>query len=497
MHLSMDSKAGSHRPTIPPPASGMKECAATFHLASRTTRGIQFTRRCLRNPPPAARSENALDGPGFCGHMGQGNLRKRRRNLEIPIWKVPREQCGAPIKFDGGMSSSVRNGHDWHIWHGCCLLVCTTEFSTDNRRKLENTDGNFGWDIKTGWGGERPLALLFYIPSISNTKFHPSTNMFKSALVALAGLSQLVSAHYYLHSVNGDTSSLRPLVLYNENSPVTAGAIETSAIACGANAASANPAPSSLSLTAGSKVTATYDTMYHLGPCFVYASSDNGKSWAKIWEDAYNTNGAWCSDRVTANNNNLVFTIPSQLPSGKYVIRVEQIGLHVASTPGGAQVYVRCFDANISGGGSSAPSPTVSFPGMLSTFHSFQIIKVDCCMLILFPSRKKVLTTPTLPASYGTPTTVTKASTRRLALTSPTVSATPLVDLVDLAALLPLPPLKLAPLPPKPKLAPLPPPPRPAPPPPSPLALALLSTDSAEDPVSPAPPAANLARLAR
>ena len=34
------------------------------------------------------------------------------------------------------------------------------------------------------------------------------------------------------------------------------------------------------------------------------------------------------------------FTIPAELPSGQYLVRMEAIALHVAQTYGGAQFYV-------------------------------------------------------------------------------------------------------------------------------------------------------------
>ena len=58
------------------------------------------------------------------------------------------------------------------------------------------------------------------------------------------------------------------------------------------------------------------------------------------------------------------FTIPSSLPSGQYLIRVEQIALHVASTYGGAQFYIGCAQVNVVNGGSGTPGPLVAIPGV-------------------------------------------------------------------------------------------------------------------------------------
>ena len=53
-------------------------------------------------------------------------------------------------------------------------------------------------------------------------------------------------------------------------------------------------------------------------------------------------------DRVNRNTAQTSFTfpLPKSLPSGQYLVRVEQIALHVASTYGGAQWYIS-YDASL------------------------------------------------------------------------------------------------------------------------------------------------------
>jgi hypothetical protein len=55
--------------------------------------------------------------------------------------------------------------------------------------------------------------------------------------------------------------------------------------------------------------------------------------------------------------------IPSCIAAGEYLLRGEHIGLHAASTAGGAQFYVSCAQLKISGGGSTDPPNKVAFPG--------------------------------------------------------------------------------------------------------------------------------------
>lgn len=58
--------------------------------------------------------------------------------------------------------------------------------------------------------------------------------------------------------------------------------------------------------------------------------------------------------------NPLSVTLPKSLPPGDYLVRPEQIGLHV---PGAPQLYLGCGQVTVTGGGGGTPGPLVSFPG--------------------------------------------------------------------------------------------------------------------------------------
>ena len=60
-------------------------------------------------------------------------------------------------------------------------------------------------------------------------------------------------------------------------------------------------------------------------------------------------------------------TIPANTPDGEYLLRVEQIALHMASQPNQAQFYIACSQIQITGGGSGNPGPLVSLPGAYSS----------------------------------------------------------------------------------------------------------------------------------
>lgn len=59
-------------------------------------------------------------------------------------------------------------------------------------------------------------------------------------------------------------------------------------------------------------------------------------------------------------------TIPSSLPDGEYLLRIEHIALHSAGSEGGAQFYISCAQLSVTGGGGGSPGPLVSFPGAYS-----------------------------------------------------------------------------------------------------------------------------------
>ncbi len=56
-------------------------------------------------------------------------------------------------------------------------------------------------------------------------------------------------------------------------------------------------------------------------------------------------------------------TIPPSLPDGEYLLRVEQIALHMAMQANKAQFYISCSQIRVTGGGGGTPSPMVALPG--------------------------------------------------------------------------------------------------------------------------------------
>ncbi|KZV75937.1 lytic polysaccharide monooxygenase [Peniophora sp. CONT] len=90
----------------------------------------------------------------------------------------------------------------------------------------------------------------------------------------------------------------------------------------------------------------------------------DGAVWFKLHEVSAVTDDGKSITFPAQNVPSVSFTLPKALPSGNYLLRMEAIALHVASSPGGAQFYISCGQINVTGGGSGSPSPKVAIPGV-------------------------------------------------------------------------------------------------------------------------------------
>ncbi|KAJ3048066.1 hypothetical protein HK097_010920, partial [Rhizophlyctis rosea] len=195
--------------------------------------------------------------------------------------------------------------------------------------------------------------------------------MFVKTALTLASLLSVANAHYWILSVDGQTSCLRD---FPNNSiamnPVTGSQIYNDDIVCNI-ARPLTPAhvkPPCV-YNAGSKMTVLWyeNPSRHPGPYAVYAAKQGSGplKWSKIYEEGYNAvTKVWSHDRVIANGNKFDWTIPKELSSGLWVFRIEHVALHGASSPGGSQHYMRCVDVEIRNGGSATPDQGYDFPGL-------------------------------------------------------------------------------------------------------------------------------------
>ncbi|KLO06991.1 hypothetical protein SCHPADRAFT_837272 [Schizopora paradoxa] len=170
--------------------------------------------------------------------------------------------------------------------------------------------------------------------------------------------------------------------LPQSNSPVTD--ITSTDIACNVNA---SPSTGICSIAPGDSVTVEMHQQPgdrscaddaiggdHWGPINIYmakvddATTAVGSSagWFKIDEMGLPSNNPeyWATEVLNDNCGHFTFTIPSIAP-GQYLLRAEVIALHVASSVGGAQFYMSCFQVNVGGSGTATPA-TVKIPGVYS-----------------------------------------------------------------------------------------------------------------------------------
>ncbi|CAE6388865.1 unnamed protein product [Rhizoctonia solani] len=208
--------------------------------------------------------------------------------------------------------------------------------------------------------------------------------MYRSVIIAaLAAAASTAHAHatfQYLW-VNGVDQGTKCVRTPANNSPITD--LTSKAVACNNNGEVA--AASICPIAAGSKATVemhqhnnrdcTQEAIggNHDGPVMVYmakvdnaATADGSEAnWFKVSETGLVSKDYWGTDVMNANCGKVEFTIPSDLSAGNYLIRAEVIALHSAGQAGGAQLYMSCYQINVTGGGAASP-PTVKFPGAYS-----------------------------------------------------------------------------------------------------------------------------------
>ncbi|KAF7973043.1 hypothetical protein HWV62_16328 [Athelia sp. TMB] len=223
--------------------------------------------------------------------------------------------------------------------------------------------------------------------------------------IATAVITQ-VSGHYTFPSlvVGGTVTTaweyVRETNNFNTQNPVTD--VTSSDLRC-YDSATAGTA-STVTVAAGSTLGIQSDgTIYHPGVVNVYLAkapssgvagfAGDGAVWFKVFQISAVTNGGtsitWPAQskpksdsvvhRLTSSIDlpGVSFTIPKNLPTGQYLVRIEAIALHVASTYGGAQFYISCGQINVTGGGSGTPGPLVAIPGVYTGYEPGILIDIN------------------------------------------------------------------------------------------------------------------------
>ncbi|KAF1924513.1 carbohydrate-binding module family 1 protein [Didymella exigua CBS 183.55] len=114
----------------------------------------------------------------------------------------------------------------------------------------------------------------------------------------------------------------------------------------------------------------------HWGPVLAYmskvddaATADGSSEFFKVYENTWKKapgstqgdNDYWGTKDLNYNCGKLDFTIPEDIAPGDYLLRAEAIALHAASSSGGAQHYVTCYQVTVTGDGTATPAG-VKFP---------------------------------------------------------------------------------------------------------------------------------------
>ncbi|TEB37990.1 glycoside hydrolase family 61 protein [Coprinellus micaceus] len=198
----------------------------------------------------------------------------------------------------------------------------------------------------------------------------------KSILVTALSLATLVTSHYTFPQLlvdgtpTGEWVNVRRTDNFNSNGPVTD--VTSVDFRCynqvtGATASTARVA-------AGSKVGfKANQAVYHQSSANIYMAKapgnvttwdGSGAVWFRVHEIPAVTDGGKSISFPAQNVETYEFTLPTSLPSGQYLVRVENIAIHGASTFGGAQFYISCAQIEVTGGGNGTPGPLVAIPGV-------------------------------------------------------------------------------------------------------------------------------------
>lgn len=204
-------------------------------------------------------------------------------------------------------------------------------------------------------------------------------------VAVIAGIAALANAHATWQQLwkNGEDLESTCARLPPSNSPIED--YTSTALQCNVNPAAAS---GKCGFAAGDTVTIEmhqHNTRLcteegiggaHWGPVLAYmskvedaATADGSSEFFKIYENTWKKaegstqgdNDYWGTKDLNYNCGKLDFTIPEDIAPGDYLLRAEAIALHAASSSGGAQHYVTCYQLTVTGDGTATPAG-VKFP---------------------------------------------------------------------------------------------------------------------------------------
>ncbi|KAH8669720.1 glycosyl hydrolase family 61-domain-containing protein [Tricladium varicosporioides] len=199
---------------------------------------------------------------------------------------------------------------------------------------------------------------------------------FVSVLFGAAALASQASAHYIFQQFTYGGTKF-PVYQYirqntNMNSPVTD--LTSTDLRCNVGGLTGG-STQTITVKAGDSFTITSDiAVYHNGPVSIYmakvpagqtaASFDgSGSVWFKTLDlgPTFDSSG----NAVWPLAQTYTSTIPSALPSGDYLLRIQQLGIHNPYPAGIPQFYISCTQVTVTNGGSGTPGPLVAIPGFI------------------------------------------------------------------------------------------------------------------------------------
>jgi hypothetical protein len=143
-------------------------------------------------------------------------------------------------------------------------------------------------------------------------------------------------------------------------------------------------ATETVTVAAGDSFSFTSDVaVYHDGPLSIYmakapttaaAFDGSGEVWFKILDlgptFAADGTSTWPLAQTYTS------TFPAELPTGEYLLRIQQLAIHNPYPGGIPQFYIGCAQVSVTNGGTGSPSPLVSIPGFIDGTEPGYVVNI-------------------------------------------------------------------------------------------------------------------------
>ncbi|KAF4620506.1 hypothetical protein D9613_000984 [Agrocybe pediades] len=168
--------------------------------------------------------------------------------------------------------------------------------------------------------------------------------------------TQSVSAHYIFKTlVAGGKTSTAAVRQPVDLMPYAGITTSSSSARCNVNPGKASE---TVTVGAGDKVGFQLsNNMYHEGPVSIYLGQAPGS--AAEWDGS---GERWfkIAEFTGTGQTEFTTTIPVSVPNGEYLVRIEQVGMHLGT--GVTEAFISCGQIKVTGGGNGNP-PKVAIPG--------------------------------------------------------------------------------------------------------------------------------------